>query len=299
MTAEAITGGIGAGKTTVRIKRINDDISAGRPVTCFRASIDTRVLNDGDQEERDYSRLKCSVKSRTVGHAREVDGYIQRELAEDKRKGVIRKRTYSLADAHFLSGEEEEYQRPKDLNNVRDFLELAEKYSKHPDVRLIFDLLVSDFAGRPFEVGGSGRTAGDMAAYGSVDFRMGKCKYFYKDEYDLWVACDNPAFFNLRLLNGFPAPIDTPLISSGSERGKPSEYRGQEVVETYPGCGCHLHHIVPKGPEEWPELMKKLVFPQPKIEIVDDELKVTEIKLPNDWEGKLEAMIKYKEPVAA
>lgn len=244
MGVEFISGNIGCGKTSDLIIRLKNEQNLGKKVTLFRPSSDIRKLN-GTADTLDdcvASRLGLSIKSIPQKNALSIIEYVHN--LDDK--GVKAwEETIGITEVPLFS------------EDGQMFIDFAKEYGKK-DRRIIMDGLLTTFTGDLFPFGDSGRYVCEIIPFAEHTEKPGKCFYRLKEGR----ACEAPARYNLRLLNGFPAPRDAPLISVGSEKGKMVEYDKEKMVEQYLGV-CKIHHFVPENKYEWKDLEKKYNFPQP------------------------------------
>jgi thymidine kinase len=102
-------------------------------------------------------------------------------------------------------------------------------------IRVILACLNLDFRGEPFPFKNSKRTVAEMIARSDyIDKLQAICTHKIKDGNGNVKICGRKAQFTQRLINGEPAPYDSPTIVVGSE----------ELYE----ARCREHHIVPGKP---------------------------------------------------
>ena len=236
MVAEFVSGSMGSGKTSELIRRVKIDEDLGKPVELYRPGADDRELSE-NSDNYTASRLGLKIRSTSVESPESILRNLEARPDEEETCGIT--------EIHLF-------------RNSGQFIDLARRYQKNTRKRIIMDGLLTTFAALPFPLGDSGKFVSDILPYAHHTEMIGKC--FYRHENGK--ACERPARFSLRLLNGMPAPIDAPVISTGSENLKIVNYTGKKMLENYLGV-CEDHHIVPQELSEWDSLLKKYNFPQP------------------------------------
>ncbi|MCD6247122.1 MAG: thymidine kinase [Candidatus Diapherotrites archaeon] len=205
MPIEMITGPMFSGKSEELIRRIRRAMIAGQKVQVFTPALDFR-----GGENCIYSHDKRIIDAIPINKSREI-----LEKLEPNTEVI------GVDEIQFLDDE---------IIDVA--LELASR-----NIRVILACLNLDFRGEPFPFRDSRRTVADMIALSDhVDKLHAICTYKLKDKNGKERICGKEAYFTQRLIDGKPAPYDSPLIIVGSE----------ELYE----ARCREHHIVPGKPKK-------------------------------------------------
>ncbi len=203
MPIEIITGPMFSGKSEELMRRVRRAMIAGQKVQLFTPSLDFR-----GGANYIYSHDDRRIEAIPVENSYEI----LRNLEPDTE-------VVGVDEIQFL-----------DDGMIDVALELASR-----KLRVILACLNLDFRGEPFAFRNSKRTVADMIALSDkVDKLHAICTYKIKTKNGTRI-CGKEAYFTQRLIDGKPAPYDSPLILVGSE----------ELYE----ARCREHHIVPGKPK--------------------------------------------------
>lgn len=197
MVLEVISGPMYSGKTEELLRRIRREKIAKKKVILFKPKIDDRY------ELKTISTHYGSVlEAIPVSSTAEMISYL---TGLEQKPQVI-----GIDEIQFFDDE------------VINFC------LKHKDeVDIIVSSLNLDFRGKPFTFKDSKKHVGDLIVYAQNTSLSAICTHMKNGE-----ICGRNAIHTQRLINGQPAPHDSPLILVGS-------------VEAYE-ARCHKHHFVPR-----------------------------------------------------
>lgn len=205
MPIEMITGPMFSGKSEELIRRIRRAMIAGQKVQVFTPALDFR-----GGENCIYSHDERAIDAIPVNKSSEI---LEKIRADTEVIGVD--------EIQFL-----------DDGIIDVALKLASR-----DIRVILACLNLNFRAEPFPFRNSKRTVADMIALSDyVDKLHAICTYKLKDKNGKPRICGKEAHFTQRLIDGKPAPYNSPVIIVGSE----------ELYE----ARCREHHIVPGRPNK-------------------------------------------------
>ena len=205
MVLEVITGPMFSGKTEELLRRLRLAKIAGQKVQAFKPSIDTRYDTNCITSHNNARIVAIPVASTA-------------ELLEklDPKTEVI-----GIDEVQFFDDE-----------IIEALLELSQK-GKH----IIVSCLNLDFRGEPFRFKNSKRTVAELICRAHKVTKLHAiCTYKLKDENGKEKICGREAYFTQRLINGKPAPYNSPVVLVG----------GKELYE----ARCELHHEVPGKPKK-------------------------------------------------
>ena len=188
-----ITGCMYAGKTAELQRRIRREMIAGRKVQLFKPVIDNRYGN-----EEVVSHDRHTIAAIPVSSAAELVAF--------------------LNDPDVIGIDEIQF---FDAAIVGVCLELVQAGKT-----VICSALATDFRGDPFRFKDSSLHIGELLAHAQVLTLRAICTH--KEDSAI---CGRDAMMTQRLINGKPAPRDSPLVLVG----------GAEAYE----ARCRTHHIVP------------------------------------------------------
>jgi thymidine kinase len=195
MKIEMITGPMFSGKSEELIRRIRRQV--------FTPSIDFRGGNNYI-----FSHDKRKIEAMPVSSSKEI----LEKLDPDTE-------VVGIDEIQFLDD---------------GMIDVAEELVRR-GIRVILACLNLDFRGEPFPFKNSKRTVAEMIARSDyIDKLQAICTHKIKDGNGNVKICGRKAQFTQRLINGEPAPYDSPTIVVGSE----------ELYE----ARCREHHIVPGKP---------------------------------------------------
>jgi thymidine kinase len=189
-----ITGCMYAGKTAELQRRIRRETLAGRRVQLFKP-----VMDDRYSSTEVISHDSHAIAAVPVKNATELVSFLN-------NPDVV-----GIDEIQFF-----------DLAIVGVCLELARS-----GVSVICSALATDFRGEPFCFSGSSHHIGELLPYAHVISLRAICTHRGEDDR----ICGRDAMMTQRLINGKPAPRDSPLVLVG----------GKEAYE----ARCREHHIVP------------------------------------------------------
>jgi len=196
MPFELITGPMYCGKTSELKRRIDIEMAIERNIRLYKPSIDKRYSID-HISAHSGGKLKALPVESIEDIIKDLDDKVE----------VI-----GIDEIQFLFG------------NVLDF---CRSYQRNPKVRLIASGLNLDFRGESFPLRDGTRHMGDLMPYARLTPLMAKCIYQTNGK-----RCGKDAEFSQRLIDGKPAPYDSPLVLVGS-------------MEHYE-ARCDEHHLVPR-----------------------------------------------------
>jgi thymidine kinase len=190
---QIITGCMYAGKTAELLRRIRREMIAGRRVQLFKPQMDTRY-----SEQQVVTHDKTGIAAVPVSSTQELVAF--------------------LNDPDVIGIDEVQFFDPA----VIGFCIEQVKNGK----TVIVSALATDFRGEPFRFRNSSLHIGDLMPHGNVITLRAICTH--KDENGK--ICGDDANMTQRLINGEPAPADSPLILVGS-------------TDSYE-ARCRRHHFV-------------------------------------------------------
>lgn len=188
-----ITGCMYAGKTAELQRRIRREMIAGRKVQLFKPVIDKRYGNE-----------------EVVSHDRHAIAAIPVQSAAEVVQFLNNPDVVGIDEVQFF-----------DAAIVGVCLELVKSGKT-----VICSALATDFRGDPFRFKDSSVHVGELLAHAQVLTLRAICTY--KDN---GAICGRDAMMTQRLIDGKPAPRDSPLVLVG----------GKEAYE----ARCREHHTVP------------------------------------------------------
>ncbi|MCD6478790.1 MAG: thymidine kinase [Candidatus Diapherotrites archaeon] len=201
---EMITGPMFSGKSEELIRRVRRAMIAGQKVQVFTPALDFR----GGQNCI-YSHDDRRIEAIPINKSTELLKHLE-------------------ADTEIIGIDEIQF---LDDGIIDIVLELADRGK-----RVILAGLNLDFRGEPFPFRNSKRTVAELIALSdSVDKLHAICTYKIKGPDGTEHICGKNAYFTQRLIDGKPAPYNSPIIVVGSE----------ELYE----ARCREHHIVPGKPK--------------------------------------------------
>lgn len=199
-----ITGPMFSGKSEELIRRIRRAVIAGQKVQVFTPSIDFRGGTNCI-----FSHDKRKIEAIPVNSSKEI---LEKLDPDTEVVGVD--------EIQFLDD---------------GIIEVAEELVRR-GIRVILACLNLDFRGEPFPFRNSKRTVAEMIARSDYIYKLQAiCTHKIKDKNGNVRICGKKAHFTQRLIDGKPAPYDSPTIVVGSE----------ELYE----ARCRKHHIVPGKPK--------------------------------------------------
>jgi thymidine kinase len=189
-----ITGCMYAGKTAELQRRIRREMIAGRRVQLFKPVIDRRYANE-----------------EVVSHDRNAIAAIPVSSSAELVRFLSDPEVVGIDEVQFF-----------DAGIVGVCLELARS-----GVTVICSALATDFRGEPFRFKDAATHIGELLAHAHVITLRAICTYRGEDG----AICGRDAMMTQRLIDGKPAPRDSPLVLVG----------GAEAYE----ARCRDHHTVP------------------------------------------------------
>lgn len=187
-----ITGCMYAGKTAELLRRVKREMIAGRRVQLFKPALDRRY---SASEVVSHDRL--GIEAIPVADTRELAAFLN-------EPDIIAIDEVQFFDAAIIGFCLEQLSRGRTI---------------------ICSALATDFRGEPFRFRNSSLHVGDLLPYANVVTLQAICTYR-----DGGVICGRDATMTQRLIDGKPAPRDSPTVLVG----------GSESYE----ARCREHHVI-------------------------------------------------------
>ena len=190
---QIITGCMYAGKTAELLRRIRREMIAGRRVQLFKPLIDTRysVRNIVSHDKHEIEAVPVSSTQELIAFLNEPD--------------VIGIDEIQFFDPAIIGFCLEQVRRGRTV---------------------ICSALATDFRGDPFPFRSSSLHVGDLLPHGVVTTLRAICTYRGDND----AICGRDADMTQRLIDGRPAPRDSPTVAVG----------GAESYE----ARCRMHHFI-------------------------------------------------------